>query len=152
MKHLYLFTLEITPLEVGRIYSELPSHLTLMSRFLSNLPPEELTASARPLFEKTSPVTLSFGETATLGPKKVTAHMVSSPEELKLHGKLRELLNAINVEFQYPEFTGSNHKAHVTERDGIRFEPGSECIASAVYLVEVVDKKRVVRAKVMLGY
>lgn len=70
MKHLYLFTLEITALEIGKAYDELPSHLTLMSRFLSELPAEELASRVRPLFAQTAPAHLVFGETMKLGPKK----------------------------------------------------------------------------------
>jgi hypothetical protein len=151
MKHTYLFTLEITPLEVGRVYDELPSHLTLMSRFLSNLSPEELAAAAQPFFVVTIPVNLVFGETIQLGPKKVTAHMVRSSGELKLHDKLQELLGAIKVEHQYPEFIGGNHKPHVTEREGAQFAPGSKHVASVAYLIEVVDEKRVIRAKFELS-
>ena len=42
--HLYLFTLEVVPLEVGKTYDELPLHCTLMFRFWSELPAEELAA------------------------------------------------------------------------------------------------------------
>jgi hypothetical protein len=151
MRHLYLFTLEITPLEVNGVYDELPSHLTLMSRFLSNISSEAIVVTVSPLFSKTSPITLSFGETVNLGPKAVTAHMVSSPEEMKLHDELRELLDTIGVEYQYPEFIGSSHKAHVTEREGVRFEPGSAYTASTAYLIKVIDNKRIIRAKFTLG-
>lgn len=42
--HLYLFTLEVAPLEIGMTYNPLPSHLTLVSRFFSDKPP-----SGRPI-------------------------------------------------------------------------------------------------------
>lgn len=151
MKHLYLFTLEIAPLEVGKTYDELPSHLTLMSRFLSDLSPEELTDEVRSLFMQTAPVHLVFGETVRLGPKKVAAHMVTSSDERQLHNDLRELLDAIVVEYHYPEFIGENHKPHVTARDSVQFAPGSKHIAPAVYLIEVIDTKRVVRTKLPLA-
>jgi len=151
MKRLYLFTLEIVPLEVGGVYDDLPSHLTLMSRFLSDLAPEDLARRVRPLFAKAGAVHLLFGETMTLGPKKVTAHMVDSPAEKQLHNSLRELLNGCKAKYQYPEFIGDNHKAHVTERPGVQFAPGSGRVASAVYLIEIVHGKRVVQAKFELG-
>lgn len=149
--HLYLFTLEIMPLKVGRVYDELPSHLTLMSRFLSGLTSDELTAKVQSFFAETAPVRLVFGEPTILGPKKVTAHMINSPDERQLHNNLRELLDKIKAEYQYPEFIGDNHKPHVTAREGVQFAPGSSRIASAAYLIEVVDEKRVVRAKLALG-
>lgn len=147
MKHLYLFTLEIEPLDVGKTFCELPSHLTLMSRFLSDLSPDELAAKVRLLFTSTAPVRLIFGETTTLGPKKVTAHMVNSLDERRLHNALHKLLDAIEVDYQYPSFIGEGHKPHVTAREGVWFDRGSNHIASAVYLIEVIDKKRVIRAK-----
>ena len=88
MKHLYLFTLEIPPLEVGTAYDDLPSHLTLMSRFLSELPAEELANQVRLLFATTGFIHLAFAETIELGPKKVMAHMVDSPSERQLHHNL----------------------------------------------------------------
>ncbi len=151
MKHLYLFTLEIVPLEVGKTYNELPSHLTLMSRFLSDMPVEELADKVRPLFIQTTPSHLVFGKTIQLGPKKVTAHMVNSPDETRLHDNLRKLLDEIKVEYQYPKFTGENHRSHVTAREGVRFDAGNEHTALAAYLIEVVDTKRVVRAKFELS-
>lgn len=151
MQHLYLFALEIVSLQVGETYDKLPSHLTLMSRFLSNLSPEELATTVRPHFAGTAPIHLVFGETVELGPKKVTAHMVSSTDERRLHNDLCKLLDTIKVDYQYPEFIGNRHKPHVTQRRGIQFAPDSKHIASAVYLIEVVDKKRVVRAKFKLG-
>ncbi len=151
MKHLYLFTLEITPLEVGKTYDELPSHLTLMSRFLSELPAEELANKVRPLFAQTAPVHLVFGETMELGPKKVTAHMVDSLDEKRLHNNVYKLLDYLKVEYQYPEFIGGNHKPHVTARDGMQFMPSDKRTVSAAYLIEIVDSKRVIRAKLGLG-
>jgi hypothetical protein len=151
MKRLYLFTLEIVPLEIGKIYDKLPSHLTLMSRFLSDLPPNELTTKIQPLFAKTTPVLLVFGITTALGPKKVTAHMVNSPDELRLHDELHKTLDTTKAEYKYPEFIGSNHKPHVTQREGMQFTSGSGHRASAAYLIEIVDKQRVVRARFELG-
>lgn len=151
MKHLYLFTLEIVPLEVGRTYEELPSHLTLMSRFSSDLSSHELSKIVQPLFAMTHPVPLVFGRTTKLGPKKVTAHMVTSAAEHQLHNNLRKTLDMVHVEYQYPEFTGDGHKSHVTARDGVQFAAGSELLAFAVYLIEVVDKKRLVQATFTLS-
>lgn len=147
MKHLYLLTLEIDPLEVGKVYDELPFHLTLMSRFLSEVAPEQLSSIVEPLFADTKPVNLLFGNTIELGPKKVTAHMVDSPDEKLLHKRLQTSLEEVGVTFQYPQFIGSNHKAHVTKRDGKDFPPGSQLISPVAYLIEVIDGKRTVRSR-----
>ena len=98
MKHRYLFTLQVAQVETGKTYDELPSHLTLMSRFFSELSPEQITKVVRPLFANTKPIELSFGTTAELGPKKLTVHLVTCSGELKqLHSELRSLLDSINV-------------------------------------------------------
>jgi hypothetical protein len=151
MKHLYLFTLEIVPLEVGRVYDDLPSHLTLMSRFLSDAPYGELVDLVGPIFESYNHVELTFGRTAELGPKKVIAHMVSSAGERKLHEDIRALLERLKADFQYPEFIGANHKAHVTKREDVDFSPESKLVSSAAYLIEIVDGKRVIRSKFAIG-
>lgn len=92
--HRYLFILEITHLEVGKVYVELPSHLTLMSRFFSDLSPDQLKDLVRPLFERTAPIQLVFDETEQLGPKKLTVHMVDYSDELRaLHNGLHLLLD-----------------------------------------------------------
>src|SRR5688572_11148011 len=103
VKRLYLLTLEVAPLEVGKTYVELPSHLTLMSRFWSELMPEALSRELQPAFAR-GPVVLTFGETTILGPKKVVAHMVESSDELELHRAICKVLDSLTVEYQYPEF------------------------------------------------
>lgn len=149
MKYLYLFTLEIVPLEIGRAYDDLPSHLTLMSRFWSDLSPNEVTNLVRPLFD-TEPVHLRFGETVELGPKRLLVHVVDSPDETKLHERLMQLLDTTNVEYQYPEFIGVNHKAHVTTRVGVQFRAGETLLTTNAYLIEVVDAERIVRSRLEL--
>ena len=151
LKRCYLVTLEITPLEVGRTYDVLPSHLTLMSRFLSEQTPDELADAVRSVFTQTPPVELIFGDIEALGPKQVQAHMVQSPSEAALHDRLHSCLNELAVRYEYPAFVGAGHKAHVTLRDGVLFEAGSVRICSAAYLIEIVDHKRVIRAHFELG-
>ncbi|HSD56370.1 MAG TPA: 2'-5' RNA ligase family protein [Candidatus Saccharimonadales bacterium] len=151
MRHRYLFILEIDPVEVGRAYEELPSHLTLMSRFFSDLPSAKITESVLPLFKSKNLVEVKFGQTTKLGPKKLTVHMVSNTDHLKgLHNDLKHLLDSLHVEYEYPQFIGEGHKPHVTWRNGNNFHAGDNRIASAAYLIEVVDKKRVVRSKLSL--
>lgn len=148
MDHRFLFILEIAPVEVGRAYETLPSHLTLMSRFFSKLSPEELTAKVQPLFEQAAPLHLVFDKLAQLGPQKLNVHLVQNTAELKqLHNQLLALLIDTGVTSEYPAYTGKGHKPHVTERNGMHFTAGSTKQAAAAYLVEVLDKKRVIRAR-----
>lgn len=151
-KYLYLFTLEVSPLDVGRAYESLPSHLTMMSRFLSVLPPNEIADIVRPLFAITSPVQLTFGGLVRLGPKKLTVHLVENTDALKsLHSRLYDLLGTINVTYAYPQYVGDGYRPHVTRRDGDQFVAGHKQKASSAYLIEVETKGeehvRYVRAK-----
>lgn len=152
MKHRYLFILEIKPVETGRAYDELPSHLTLMSRFFSGLSPHQLDEIVRPLFKRTTTIELTIGKTEELGPKKLTVHMVDYSAELKaLHNELLALLNSTRVEYEYPQFIGTRHKPHVTTREGTDFKVGDTFIAKQACLVEVVDSQRIVRLKFAFG-
>lgn len=150
MKRRYLCTLEIAPLVVGRTYDTLPSHLTLMSRFWSDMSPEALAAATEDVFAGRAPIQLRFGALETLGPKKVQAHMVTSVDEAKLHADLKACLDELDVEYEYPQFVGDGHKAHVTHREGVDIVAGSTFASGAAYLIEVVDHKRVVRARFVL--
>lgn len=137
-QHLYLLTLEVTPLAVGGIYNPLPSHLTLMSRFWSELLPDEISEIIKPLFDRASPIELAFGKPARLGPKKIDVHLIEPDKSLKkLHHDLHNLLNATNVTYEYPQFVGEGHKPHVSIREDDQFRAGHKHIASAAYLIEV---------------
>lgn len=148
MSHLYIFfTLEIVPLDLGKAYGDLPSHLTLMSRFLSDLAPEELSSVVKPLFADNESVNLVFGNTIELGPKKVVARTVNSPDEQSLHERLQIALEKTGVTFQYSQFIGPNHKAHVTQRDGVDFPLKN----TSAYLIEVIDGQRIIRSRFNLS-
>lgn len=151
-QHLYLFTLEVTPMTVGRIYNPLPSHLTLMSRFWSSLSPEELIGIVNPLFQETRSIELNFGKATVLGPKQVAVHLVESTRELKdLHSQLHDLLNTTGVTYTEPQFVGDGHKPHVSKRDGDRLNAGHKQMSNAAYLIEIEingkDHLRLIRAK-----
>lgn len=152
MKHRYLFILEIAPVEVGKTYDELPSHLTLMSRFFSKLSSDQLHDILNPLFSKTTPLNLTFGETTELGPKKLTVHLVEYSGQLRsLHNALLKYLQSLDTEFEYPQFVGMDHKPHVTAREGTNFNPGDRLVAGCACLIEVIDSKRIIRSKFELG-
>lgn len=151
-EHLYLFTLEVTPLSVGETYNPLPSHLTLMSRFRAELAPEELAKIVTPLFERTNPIELCFGKLATLGPNQVAAHLIKNTEAIKtLHSELRVLLNKAKVTYAIPQYIGDGHKPHISKREGDQFLPGHKQMAKAAYLIEVKingkDHLRFVRSR-----
>jgi hypothetical protein len=151
-KHLYLFALEVDPLDVGGIYNELPLHCTLMHRFWSELNPDELTDRVRPLFEKSQSQLLSAYERLALGPKKLIVSEVELTGALRtFHMGLYELLNGLGVEYTAAEWVGKGYRAHVTERETTRLEVGKQHLSKAAYLIEVevpgYEHKRIIRAK-----
>jgi hypothetical protein len=121
-----------------------------MSRFLSSLTPEEIASVVEPLFASTKAVNILFGNTIELGPKKVTAHMIDSPDEKLLHKRLHVVLEDMGAVFQYPRFIGTGHRAHVTQRGGIDFPPSTQIVCLTAYLIEVVNGRRVICAKFSL--
>jgi hypothetical protein len=64
------------------------------------------------------------------------------------------MLNELGVEHTAPEWVGSEYRAHVSERDGVRLELGTEYISQVIYLIEVKvpghDHQRFVRHKFSL--
>ena len=150
-RHLYLFALAVTPLEVGRVYDELPLHCTFMFRFWSALQADGLAAAAAPIFEAASVITLTPYEHTHLGPNQVGAHVVEkTPELMGLHMQLHDLLIALDAEFTKPQWVGEGYKPHITDRADESVAPGQPLHCPAAYLIEVIDGRRVVRSRFML--
>ncbi len=152
MDYLYLFTLEVDPLTVCNTYNPLPMHLTLVSRFWSELPPDAIASATLAVFEHTKPIQLVFGEEATIGPKKTPVNLVQDTEAMKnLHLQLVELLNSLGVSYTLPQFVGEGHLPHVSKRADSRFVVGSRIAVDTAYLIEVdirgKDHSRYVRMK-----
>ena len=148
MNHRYLITLEITPVKVGKTYGDLPSHLTLMSRFFSDLGPNELAEILKPLFVRSKPVHISVSKTTKLGPKKLTVHLMEhSAEIISLHNELRAQLDLILVSYEYPQFIGNNYTPHITQRHGQIFRPGDSLLATHCYLIEIIVGERVIKSR-----
>jgi len=127
-----------------------------MSRFWSRLSPDEIAKIVKPLFDRTQPIELTFGESTQLGPKKVAVHLVEHNHSLKkLHDQLHNLLDATNVTYEYPQFVGKGHKPHVSIREGDQFTAGHKQMANVAYLIEVEIKAdehlRFIRAKFNLN-
>lgn len=156
MSHLYLLTLEIVPLNVGQVYNPLPSHLTLMSRFRSDLPPEGIATLIEPVLRRTKPIEITFGKLAVLGAKKTHVHLIEPAEAyMRLHEQLHSLLTKAGVTYVTPQFVGSGHKPHVSMRNGDGFTRGHRHLVSTVYVIEIVVRGdqhlRYIRTKLALG-
>jgi len=154
--HLYLFTLEVDQLVVGYVYNPLPSHLTLVSRFWSELPPNLIVDAVSPTFAQSGPIELIFSQEAVIGPKKTAVHLVENTLELKdLHSQLIEVLTSLKVSFTSPQFIREGHRPHVSKRQDVQFAVGQKQAASHAYLidVEIVGKEQLrnICAKFKLG-
>jgi len=135
---LYLFTLEVTPLEVGKTYNPLPSHLTLISRFYSHGSPNGIADKVSGLFSETKSIDLAFERMATIGPKHTVVHLIQPSEALrKLHNQLAEILDRIGVDYTQPEYIRAGWKPHISKRAGDDFAPGFTYPTKASYLIEV---------------
>ena len=150
--HLYLFTFEVAPLVVGDVYNPLPSHLTLVSRFRSELPPGQIVNAVSPTFAQSGEIELVFDGAAAIGPKKTSVHLVENTLELNnLHMQLLDVLTKLKVSFTLPQFIGEGHRPHVSKRYDVQFLGGHRQAAEHTYLIEVEtcgeDHLRHIRAK-----
>ena len=154
--HIYLFTLEVEPFKIGEVYNPLPAHLTLISRFWSELPPSEIVDAVNPIFAQSEPVELIFDKEAVIGPKNTAVHLIKNTPELKnLHARLLEVLDRHRVTFTQPQFIGDGHKPHVSKREDVNFPVGHRKEVRHAYLIEVIvdgtKQQRNVRAVFQLG-
>ena len=151
-KHLYLFTLEVAPLDNGGIYRVLPSHCTLVSRFWSELLPQEIEAKVAPLLNNQKVIELIFGNKEIFNESKAKVNLIHKTNELyMLHSKLCDLLDGLGVEYTTPLWIRDGWRPHVTERPDVTFAPGMRHLSKAVYFIEVKinaeEDTRYIRAK-----
>ena len=154
--HLYLFTLEVDPLEVGSVYNPLPSHLTLASRFWSEHVPDVIVNAVDSVFRQSEPIEVIIDGEAVIGPKKTAVHLAKNTDDLKsLHSKLLKELNELNVTYTAPQFVGDGHRPHVSKREGADFSAGHMQMSRATYLIEVAmhdgEHLRRIRHMFMIG-
>ena len=153
--HLYLLILEVDRLIVGDKYPTLPSHLTLVSRFKSELDFNALALVVKPIVENALPIQLSFGDDAVIGPKNTAVHLIEKTQELEnLHLQLLKTLNSLNVTYALPEYVAEGYLPHISSREGASFKVGHSQSANHAYLIEVAKTKnkdiRIIRTKFLL--
>jgi hypothetical protein len=139
-KHLYLNTLEIEPLGVGGSYNPLPAHLTLMSRYWSELQPNQIFTTLKPTFEQVGELTLRIGDREIIGPQQTPVHLIIPSTQLTdLHNQLKQQLDELCVTYAYPQFVGQGWKPHVSYRQESEYKPGAAQHCGAAYLIEVTN-------------
>ena len=154
--HLYLLTLEVDRLIVGDEYHTLPCHLTLVSRFKSELDFDELALAIKPIFEHSAPIQFSFTKEAIIGPKNTTVHLIEKSLELSnLHLQLVEILRKLNVTYTMPEYIDEGYLPHVSKRQDTNTEIGYKQLSNYAFLIKVEKTGnkdiRKIRAKFKLG-
>lgn len=123
-----------------------------MHRFYSELSADELADSVSSLFDKTPQVPLAAYKHTKLGPKQVPVSLIKLTEELdNLNIQLYNQLNKLGVEYTAPQWVGKEHVFHVTDRVSDRLEINDDYVSKAVYLIEVIDHKRIIRQRYELG-
>lgn len=151
----YLFSLEVVPLTVGKAYTNLPLHCTLMHRFHTTAALDELTMMARELFSATTPIKLIAGEHLAFGPKQRLATLLDKhPAFVAVHASLFDRLNRLGVKHTESEWVGKGYTPHVSDQHGERL-PEVITLSTAAYLIEVEHPlqgtRRFVRHKFALG-
>ena len=136
--HLYLFTLEVAPLEIGMTYNPLPSHLTLVSRFFLDKPPNHIINKVSALFKLAECIELVFEELSTIGPEHTEVHVIKPNKSLEeLHTQITDNLVDIGVSYTHPEYIKEGWKPHISKRDNDNYVPGYSFLTHAAYLIEV---------------
>jgi hypothetical protein len=139
--HLYFLVLQVASLVVKDRYDILPAHCTLMHRFWSELPPEQLGKELADTLMGQQTIKLNFKEEALLGPNKVAVNKINMSRQLRdLHSTIYEKLNSLGVEYTAPEWVGNGYVAHVSKRDDSSLGEGDIFISTAICLVEVDEE------------
>lgn len=153
----YFFTLEIEPMEVGDIYEVMPLHCTLMPRFFSHLPPDDLIDQVQTLLEQTKPISLIPMERTAFGPHRVMAAMIkTTPTVLELHAALYYQLKQLDVRNTETDWVGPGYLPHVTDQANSVLPINKAFRSRAIYLIEVEHpldgKRRFIRSKIDLSF
>lgn len=91
-----------------------------------------------------------------LGPKQLPVALLEhTPDIEQLNTVLYERLNHLGVEYTAPQWVGSGHIFHITDRVDARMELGQSLACQAVYLIEVkvpgYESARIPRVRIALG-
>ncbi|OGG47298.1 hypothetical protein A2671_00115 [Candidatus Kaiserbacteria bacterium RIFCSPHIGHO2_01_FULL_49_13] len=154
--HVYLFVLEVDPMEVGEIHGSLPLHCTLMPWFYTYPDWREILEKTRGVFLGQRAVGLFSGARAFFGEKNNTpVHMlVRHKELLLLHSKLLEVLSGYGTDHVIPRYVGQKFSPHVSDHKDRSFPPGSYLLSKHVYLIEaqnvIMRSNKKVQAKIRL--
>lgn len=150
----FLFVFEVEPMEIGKTYSSLPLHCTLMNWFRTEIELEKMIAAAKEIFNDTHSVELKSDHPELFGPENtIPVHLVTKNDDLaELHSKLLDALDRIGVQHSQPAYVGQGWRPHVTTHEGRALLPGEQKHSSAVYLVEALDALNLTNKKVLARF
>jgi len=138
----YLLALEIQDVEVGRVYSALPLHCTLVHWFWVDDSAKLLTAIQSII--ETLPVQTLFVEDeeeftgiTKSGPIGVKVNKVMKTSGLAaLHDAIATFLEEAGVTYVMPQYIHDGYIPHVTHQHSGRLNKGDKVQVSSVYLVD----------------
>ena len=143
----YLFVLEVETMQVGAVYKSLPLHCTLMHWFNASITPEDLIKKVTSVFKDRSPIELVSDAPAMFGKNNnIPVHTVIMTQTLQeLHEELFSALNNLGAKHNEPAFVGSGFHPHVTTHGEQSFPPESRIVTRNAYLVEALNKERLIK-------
>jgi 2'-5' RNA ligase len=151
----FLFVLEITPLQVHRIYPRgLPLHCTVLHWFRTQADGRDVLDRAAGIIKQTSPIRLTSQREAWFGlsegPRNILVNLIQPTTGFRhLHASLLGAMNELGVEHTEPTYTGDGFHAHVTKQEEGQFVEGSQHIAAATYLVEALDPIKITKKRIV---
>jgi len=138
----YLLALEIQEVEVGRLYSSLPLHCTLVHWFWTDDSKKLLTVIESILETLPAPTLFVEGEeeftgNTKSGPIGVKVNKVTKTQRLAtLHETIAILLEEAGVIYVMPQYIHEGYVPHVTHQQEARLNKGDKAQVSSVYLVD----------------
>lgn len=150
-KNIYLITLEVSPIAIGRFYDQLPAHLTLIPRFTTKVETEDILNKVSLVSAKTKNITIVVTKKEILGPKQTKVWLVNANKYLaELHKDLKTKIDEIEANFLYPEFMKNNWIPHISVRENINFEENQQLESNKIYLIEISKEDNVTK-KMAIG-
>lgn len=148
----FLVVLEIESVEVGRVYSSLPLHCSIVNWFRIEAGSEEVLNVLKRVLKNHRPVELIseapdfFGVNNTIP----VFTLVRTDALQKLHIDLFQQLASLSPIYLEPQFAGEYYRPHVTTQGATSFSVGSKVVAKNIYLVEALNVEMITEKKVVV--
>jgi hypothetical protein len=138
----YLLALEITPLEIGKTYTSLPLHCTLVPWFSLDMQSKDCLKAIRSFLKGASPVQLIAGQQKTFTAKTAHGIIPLTVNTIKLSVDLRELhlhicekLDTLGARYATPQYVKEGFTPHVTHQGDEKLVASEVHCSEALYLI-----------------